>query len=413
MKLTQSAVPGLALPDGKSDVIYFDDDSHGLGLRIRAGGKRSWIFQYQLGKKQRRMTIGIAPAMTLGEARRTAGDLHARVRLGEDPATARNEKRRRAADTVEAMLRPYLAEKGPKLAPRTRPEIERHLLKYAKPLHGLGVASISRRDISTLTTELAASAGNATANNTRSSLSTFFGWCITKGLIEENPIRGSYIAEKKARTRVLPIAELAAIWCTADDFTICDGAYRDIARLLMLTGQRRDEIGGLRFDELRDDCDRIELPPHRTKPRRAHTIPLSDPARAILRPWLARQAQAPASPFVFGPHPFVSWSLGKRMLDEALAAAGAQIEPWVIHDLRRSVATGLADQIGTLPHVIEAVLNHSGHKADIAFGINSKLRQTYVHARYAAEKRAALVAWADHVMAAVEDRAPVVVPMRA
>ena len=86
MKLTQAAISGLALPEGKADVIFFDDDMPGLGLRLRKGiagaaGKRSWVYQYQLGSKQRRMTLGIAPALTLAAARKTAGDLHARVRL--------------------------------------------------------------------------------------------------------------------------------------------------------------------------------------------------------------------------------------------------------------------------------------------------------------------------------------------
>jgi integrase len=357
------------------------------------------------------MTLGLA-TVKLATVRETAGLLHARVRLGEDPATARDQRRRQAGDTVEAMLKPYLAEKKPKLAPRTRPEIERHLLTYAKPLHGLGVASITRRDISTLTTELASSAGNATANNTRSSLSTFFTWCITKGLIEDNPIKGSYRADEEARTRALRVPELVAVWHALGEVTICDGAYRDIVRILILTGQRREEIGGLRFDELHDDLDRIELPPERTKPKRAHTIALADPAQAILRPWIER-GTASTNPFVFGTHPFVSWSLGKRLLDEALAAAGVAIEPWVNHDLRRSVATGLADKIGTWPPVIEAVLNHSGHKADIALGIDPKLRQTYVRAEYENQKRIALVAWANHVMAAVEDRPATVTPLRA
>ena len=83
----------------------------GLGLRIRAGGKRSWIFQYGIGTKQRRMTLGTAPALTLATARKTAAELHARVRLGEDPAATKRDGQRRAADTVEATLRLFLSEK--------------------------------------------------------------------------------------------------------------------------------------------------------------------------------------------------------------------------------------------------------------------------------------------------------------
>jgi integrase len=414
MKLTQAAISGLALPEGKADVIFFDDDMPGLGLRLRKGiagsaGKRSWIYQYQLGSKQRRMTIGIAPALTLAAARKTAGDLHARVRLGEDPATARDEKRRQASDTVEAMLKPYLAEKRPTLSPRTIPEIERHLLVYAKPLHSLAVAAITRRDVSTLSAELATSIGNATANLTRTSLSGFFSWCVTKGLIEENPVRGSHRTAGKPRERVLTVPELVEVWHALDRVQICNGAYAAIVRTLILTGQRRDEIGGLEFAELRDDLDRIDLPPRRTKPKRSHTIPLSDPVRAILRPWIDRTTD---SPFVFGPHPFVSWSLGKRMLDEALVKAGIEIEPCVVHDLRRSAATGMGN-INVAPHVIEAVLNHSGAKADILAGIDPRLRRTYNQSVYENPKRDALVAWGDHVMAAVEGRSAAVVPFRA
>jgi hypothetical protein len=223
MKFAQSALAGLALPDGKSDVIYFDDDYPGLGLRLRKGGKRTWIFQFEVGKKQRRMTIGTFPAMTLGAARKTASELHARVRLGEDPASTKQEKQRQAADTVNALLQIYWPEKQPSLGQRTRITVERHLLHYAKPLHGKGVASVTRRDISDLSTKLAASSGNPTANKTRSSLSTFFGWCVKKGLIEENPVRGSYIAEESPRERVLTIPELLAIWHALDQIGTCGG----------------------------------------------------------------------------------------------------------------------------------------------------------------------------------------------
>ena len=106
VKLTQPIVNGLTLPSGKADAIFFDDDVPGFGLRLRAGGKRSWIFQYQIGTKQRRMSLGTVPALTLTAARKTAAELHARVKLAEDPAAAKRESQRRANDTVEAM-RPW------------------------------------------------------------------------------------------------------------------------------------------------------------------------------------------------------------------------------------------------------------------------------------------------------------------
>jgi integrase len=393
MKLSQPTIGKLTLPPGKSDAIFFDDDVPGLGLRLRGGGKRSWIFQYAVGAKQRRMTIGAAPAHTLAVARKTATELLARVRLGEDPAASKRENQRRAADTVDATLRLYLPEKKQRLAPRSYVAVERHLLRYAKPLHGLGVALVSRRDIGSLLTAIAASSGGPSANMTRASLSAFFAWCMAGGLVEQNPVTGTHMVPMQSRTRVLSTAELATVWRACDD-----NAYGAIVKLLILTGQRRDEIGGLRFGEISDGI--IALPASRSKNRKPHVIPLSAAAAAILA------GRSQTSDFVFGAQAFVTWSYGKRLLDAALASAGAKLEPWTLHDLRRSVATGMAEGLGVAPHVIEAVLNHvSGHKAGVA-GI-------YNLATYEKEKRAALVMWADHVMATVEGRTATMVPMRA
>lgn len=392
MKLTQPMISKLALPPGKSDAIFFDDALPGLGLRLRGGGKRSWIFQYGIGTKQRRMTLGVVPALTLTAARKTAGELHARVRLGEDPAASKSEGQRRAADTVEAMLRLYLPEKRQTLALGSYVATERHLLRYAKPLHGLGVALVSRRDIGSLLATVAASSGGPSANFTRTSLSAFFSWCMTRGLIEQNPVIGTHIARMEPRTRFLSLAELAAVWRACSD-----DAYGAIVRLLILTGQRREEIGGLRLDEIGEGI--IALPASRAKNKRAHLIPLTAPAQAILA------AQPPRGEFVFGIQPFTSWSRGKSLLDAVLTAAGEKLATWTLHDLRRSAATGMAES-GVAPHIVEAVLNHvSGHKAGVA-GV-------YNRATYEKEKRTALAAWAEHVLAAVEGRASTVVPMRA
>jgi integrase len=145
----------------------------------------------------------------------------------------------------------------------------------------------------------------------------------------------------------------------------------------------------------------IVLPGNRVKNKRTHVVPLSVPAQAILAAWPAQEGE-----FIFcGVRAFSSWGRGKHELDQRLAAAGAKLDHWTQHDLRRSVATHMAE-LGVQPHIIEAVLNHvSGHKAGVA-GI-------YNRASYEKEKRQALVLWADHLMAAVEGRAANVVPLRA
>jgi hypothetical protein len=158
------------------------------------------------------------------------------VRLGEDPAASRREGRRRAADTVEAMLHVYLPEKKATLAPASRIQTERHLLKYAKPLHGLGVALVSRRDVASLLAALGTSSGGPTANRVRASLSAFFAWCIGRGVAEANPVIGTNVAPEASRSRVLRAEELAAVWraCRED----AHGTHRQASHAHPVPGWR-------------------------------------------------------------------------------------------------------------------------------------------------------------------------------
>jgi integrase len=131
-------------------------------------------------------------------------------------------------------------------------------------------------------------------------------------------------------------------------------------RLLILTGQRREEIGRLRWSEITEAT--IRLPPERTKNKRQHEIPLAPQAQAIIK------RQSRQGEFVFGKAGFTQWTDAKAALDRRVA-----LEPWRLHDLRRTCATGMAE-LGVLPHLIEAVLNHvSGHKAGIA-GVYNRAR---------------------------------------
>jgi integrase len=204
-----------------------------------------------------------------------------------------------------------------------------------------------------------------------------FAWAITEGLLEANPVQGTAKAnEGGSRERVLTDAELAKLWAA-----LGDGRFADIVRLLLLTGQRRNEIGRLTWAEIDIARKLIVLPPERTKNNRKHELPLSCQALAIIE----RQPRRNASAFLFSDsRGFNDWDKGKARLDARLGIAS-----YTLHDLRRSCATGMAE-LGVQPHIIEAVLNHvSGHKAGVA-GI-------YNRARYEGEMRSALQRWADHV----------------
>jgi integrase len=386
MKLTQRTVGALALPDGKSEAIFFDDALPGFGLRLQ-GTSRRYVVQYKLGSKARRMTLGSAAALRLDDARASATRILARVRLGEDPAGEKAEARVRATDVFGTVVRRYLAHQKTRQRPGSYVRTEHSMLTHWKPLHGLQVARIDRRTIAAQLDILVAGHGQGAARNARARLSTFFTWAMGQGLAEANPVIGTNRIAVKDRDRVLSSAELASIWHAAGD-----GAYGTILKLLILTGQRREEIGGLRWSEIDFAGRMIRLPPERVKNGQAHDVPLAEQALALLR-------EAPrrlTGDFVFGTDSgFGNFGAHKRALDARIdEARDAPMKPWVIHDLRRTCATGMI-ALGVQPHVVEATINHTGgHRAGVA-GI-------YNRHTYEAEKRVALDRWAAHIMGLVE-----------
>jgi integrase len=396
MKLTIKSAERIQLPRGKTDHIEFDDDITGFGLRLREGGSRTWIYQYRIGKTQRRMVLGSARSVPLSLARENAGKLEAKIKLGGDPAMDKETARREADNTFGGLVEQYLEARKSQWRERSRREIERHLTKQAKSLHSMPIAAVSQRHVATLLTELAKSAGDVTSNRVRASLSAFFGWVIREGirLPEGNVASYTNKREEKSRERVLSDAELKAIWksCADDD-------YGAVLKLLMLTGQRASEIAELRWDEAHDE--QILLPGERTKNGRAHIVPLSAPATEII----AKFPQGDRR-YVFGRDDsgFQGWAKAKEKIDARIAQGTKQLDHWTVHDLRRTVATRMAE-LGVQPHIIEAVLNHvSGHKSGVA-GI-------YNRATYDREKRQALDLWAEHLLAVVEGRAATVVPLK-
>jgi integrase len=394
MRLTVKSADSLKLKAGQKERIAFDDDIPGFGLRIREGGSRTWIFQYRIGSKQRRMVLASANSaqLNLADIRKTASKLQGRVALGQDPAMDKEIARREVENTFAVFADQFLEARKSSWRAGTYREAKRHLTKHTKPLHSFPIAAVSQYNIAKLLEDIAKKSGGVTANRVRTSLSSLFGWIIKKGIRLPEGNVASYTekpVEEKSRDRVLSDAELETIWkaCLDDD-------YGAIIKLLMLTGQRANEIGALRWNEVHDE--QIVLPAERTKNRRAHIIPLSDIAKMIL----AGPRQADRR-FVFGRNDtgFSGWSKCKAALDQR-----ARLEHWAVHDLRRTVATRMAE-LGVQPHIIEAVLNHvSGHKGGVA-GI-------YNRATYDKEKREALNLWAEHITALVEGRKASVVPLR-
>jgi integrase len=394
VRLTAPGIRALALPAGKTDWIYWDADLPGFGLRLRAGGSRMWVVQYDIGRKGRRMTLGSTAVLEPGKARETAKSIFAAVRLGKDPAGDKEALRNApSAITFAEEMERFLRFQQQRLKPRSLLEIDRHLRIHGKPLHRIELAKIDRRAIATQLTGIAETSGPVAANRTRATWSSFFTWAAKEGLIDVNPAAYTNKQAEQSRERVLRNDELRAIWQA-----LPEGDYGDIVRLLALTGQRREEIGSLRWSEVDFDRGIIALPPSRTKNSREHIVPMSAPVRAILeaRPKFHGRDLV----FGIGEGGFSGWSRCKERLDEA-----AKIEAWTIHDLRRTMATKMAEELGQRPHIIEAALNHvGGHKSGV-HGI-------YNRSQYLAEKKQALALWADHVLALVEGKESNIVSLR-
>jgi len=401
-KLDVATVAALVPSDGRNDDIAWDTELEGFGCRIKRGPsglRRSYVVQYRNGGgRTRRVTFGSADKLTPAQARARAKQLLAKVQLGHDPQLERTVQRRHAGQTFIRVVEAYLAAKQDVLASVSHRIFKLYLTgAYVRPLHNMAIRDISRADIAARLNAISQEHSTNTADAVRGKLSALFTWSIQQGFRDDNPVMHTARPERsKPRERVLTGVELAAIWnaCGDDEFG-------RIVRLLMLTGCRRSEIGGMRESECDFAAGTWTLPAERSKNGRALTLALPPAALAIVRS-VPRKGRDQ----LFGDRAegFTSWDPAKQALDARL---GDAVKPWRLHDLRRTCATGMAD-LGIEPHIIEAVLNHhSGHRAGVA-GV-------YNRSPYAGAVKVALARWTDHVLALAEGReaADNVVPLHA
>ena len=244
-KLTEALVRTAVCPLGKDSGYLWDSLTPGLALRVRRNGDRRWLVAYNTGGKERRITIGAPPAMTLASARAKAAELAFAAKVGGvDPLAARAERQQRIDRTVGRLLADFLEQRRRDLRPATMKEYRRQLGTYARPLHDLDARDVTRGDVARLLDRIAEAHGDGTANRTRAALSSAFAWAVERDYLEQNPCVGlKRRREAGERNRVLTDAELLAIWQASDPAEA--GAFGAIVRLLILTGQRREEIAAL------------------------------------------------------------------------------------------------------------------------------------------------------------------------
>ena len=390
MKLTQRRIEALECPANKKDMLVFDDEQRGLGVRVTAGGGKSFLVQYRHAGEKRRMPLGSCAAVSLAKARLAARQIVGAVAAGKDPASERKAaalEAKRETLTLAALIEQWealhLAGKRPNYSAAAASALRR---SFAKHLNA-PAASLDRAMVVRVLDGLAKDGKAAMAGAMARYGSALFGWAIRRGTVSVNPFERVPTAPPARRDRVLADDEIRLVWATTEG----PGAFNAIVRALLLTGQRREEISGQTWAEVDQDLSRWTLPAARSKNGKPHFIPLSAQMQTLLR----AQPRFEHSDLVFPGERgiFSGWSKSKARLDRRSGVSG-----WTLHDVRRTVATGL-QKLGVRLEVTEAVLNHvSGSRAGIV-GL-------YQRHDWADEKRAALDAWGAHVMALVDGRAP-------
>ena len=397
---------------------------------MQPSGAKSWALRYRLkgGGKARKLTIGSYPMFSLKDARSRAIELRAEIERGADPHGVKVTARRRAAevdDTFEAVARRYISEyqfrhkrswewtarllgltvngtadeasQCPPLAvirDGSKDQRGRSRLSLVDRWGARRIGDIADSDIIDALDRVSSHAP-ILANRLHAVLSAFYGWAKGKRLVASNPCTGlNRPAKEQSRDRVLDDKQLRKVWNAAQEL---GHPWTGIVKLLILTGQRRNEIADLHWSEIDLEDRLIHLPPARTKNASAHDVPLSASALAII----AGLRRLPDADLIFTikRQQVTGFSRMKERLD-----AESGVTDWTLHDLRRTVASGL-QRLGARLEVTEAVLNHrSGSTAGIV-GV-------YQRHDYAAEKRDALARWADYVDALVSGTKANVVALR-
>jgi integrase len=392
VKLTEKELTALAKPRAKPFEIPVGVVP-GLRLVIQPSGAQSWAMRYRHKGRSKKFCFGRAPGLDLNTARKVGRELYGTICAGHDPAgirkAARQQERVETApvrDRVEKIARDYLKHAKARTRASTAAETSRILRVYVLPAwKGKRLSEIGKADVRSLVADIASRAP-IQANRVLTNIKTLCNWAVEQDLLVVSPCAGLKApAAEVSRDRVLSDSELAGVWRACDGLgayvdwqgETAQPAYGGVIKMLALTGQRLREVSEMRWSEIDLDAKVWNLPRERCKNGHAHQVPLSGQALAIITA-LPRERELV----------FVGCSSISRAKTALDAATGIKT-PWVLHDLRRTAASGMA-RLGVSPWHIEAVLNHrSGQIKGVA--------ATYNRYNFAAEKAAALALWGEHV----------------
>jgi integrase len=435
--ITQPAVERLKAPS-TGRVEYWDKICPGLGLRVSASGRKTWVVMYRAVRGGRRQlvreTIGTTATLPeVAKARDRARESLQSAAKGTDPIAARREAAKaakaeveieeaRQRDTLNSILDRYLAEHGAKRwRPDTLKEVRRSFAFDVRPTLGAEpVQDITRRHVRELLDGIVARGRAPHAHHVLAYLRPALEWAVEREIIAANPAVGvpdpdPRKREARTRDRYLDDDEIRLFWPACETI---GWPFGPLFQLLMLTGQRRDEVAQARWSEFDLDKALWTLPRERAKNNKAHLVHLSPLAATIIKglPTIGAKGllftttgDSPISGFSQAQERVAARMIELRRVELSVAGDGKEPESttiphFTIHDLRRSTATGMAG-LGIAQHVVEKVLNHTGGKI-------SGVAATYNRFEYLAERQAALELWSRHVEGLVRPASGNVVELR-
>ena len=375
------------------DGFLWDEDLRGFGLKTTSRGAASYVVQYRMGgreAKTRRYTIGThGSPWTPATAREEAGRILLLVAQGIDPVESDKQRRREAVDLAFSNYADRFAASCKGKGWQTL--VTRSFTLHIKPrLRDKALPTITRTDVVDVFDHMPVDQ-IANRRNVFAVLRRLFKWAVSRGDIERSPMEGMETPPPvKPRERWLSDGELGRIWLQA---LKCHRCFGPIVRLLIVTGQRREEIAGLHWEELDRDQRELKLSGNRTKNGEPTSIPLNDLAIAELDRvacgdrWPRRGRVFPTSSGAG----FTAYAKEKKKLDKLVSGDGSDpLPPWRLHDLRRTLATGF-QRLGVRFEVTEAVLNHVGISKSGVAGI-------YQRHDWREEKAQAMNMWNSHIL---------------
>lgn len=375
-------VVGATKPPKTGRLELGDELVRGLVLRITATGARSWALRYRdKHQRQQRITLGKYPDVTLKKARQKALEALASNASGED---LRASKQTITIATFGDLAEEYLVrhvDASLRKSQVMRRMFEMHILPK---LRDNVLEDMRRGDVVALLHDLQDKGLKAQVNRIQTAISSVLNWGVDQGYLQANPVAGMRkLVKERSRDRVLSDDELKTVWESALSLS---EPSRQLVQILILTGQRRDEVRCMRWSEIDLDKAVWIIPSERTKSRRAHMVPLSEPAVKIL----SAVCRYENCDFVFttgGVKPYA----GQSKLAQRLIRRSVVVDHFILHDLRRTVRTGLS-RLGIRGEIRQRVSNHARGSLEAVYEIYDFLD----------EKRAALDIWASHVIRVTE-----------